>query len=306
MIAKYFRSVKESGLQKVDDVRPGTWVHASQPTDAELDTLAKELELERDLLKDAVDFYEVPRFESEEGVAYFFTRFPQQAEQDMATVPILLAVTPTAVVSVSRTNPTFMHTYIEGKTPLVTTQRTKLFLVFVGAINTAYQNKLIAIRREVQRGKVNLRKIRDQDIIRLVGLEGTLNEFINALTASNAALRTILSGTHLQLYEEDRDIVEDIQLENQQLLESAKTSLKTIQNVRNAYSVITTNNLNQVIKLLTSITVILTIPTIIGSLYGMNVPLPFSESPHVFSILAGIILATMLGVWYIFSRREWL
>jgi magnesium transporter len=306
MITKYFRSVKEMGLQQVNDIRPGTWIHAENPTDTELDTLANECVLERDLLRDAVDFYEVPRFESEEGVAYFFTRFPHHSDDDTETAPILLAVTPTTVVSVAREHPAFLNVYLEGKTPLFTTQRTKLFLTLVSSINTAYQKRITTIRREVQRGKVNLRNIRDQDIVRLVALEGTLNEFITALTSSNAALRTILSGNHLQLYEEDRDMVEDIQLENQQLLESAKANLKTIQNVRSAYTVIITNNLNHVIKLLTSITVILTIPTIIGSLYGMNVPIPFQESPHVFSILAVAILATMTGVWYIFSRRNWL
>jgi magnesium transporter len=306
MITNYFRSVKEAGLQKIDEVRPGTWVHVENPADVELDSLAQDCALERDLLKDAVDFYEVPRFESEEGVAYFFTRFPHHTEDDAETAPILLAVTPTAVISVAREHPAFLNTYLKGKTPLFTTQRTKLFLLLVSAINTAYQQRITMIRREVQRGKVNLHKIRDQDVVRLVALESTLNEFITALTSSNVALRTILSGNHLQLYEEDRDMVEDIQLENQQLLESAKSSLKTIQNVRSAYTVIITNNLNHVIKLLTSITVILTIPTILGSLYGMNVPLPFSDSPHVFSFIFMTILGTMTAMWYVFNRRDWL
>jgi magnesium transporter len=70
--------------------------------------------------------------------------------------------------------------------------------------------------------------------------------------------------------------------------------------------VIITNNLNQVIKLLTSITIILTVPTILGSLYGMNVPLPYSESPHVFSAIVLLIIGTMAGMWYVFSRRDWL
>jgi magnesium transporter len=306
MITKYFRSVKESRLEKVDEVRPGTWVHVEQPTDTELDVLAKDLALERHLLTDAVDFYEVPRFESEAGVAYFFTRFPHRTDEDAETAPILLAITPTAVVSVSREHPSFVDTYLEGNAPLFTTQRTKLFLFLISAINTAYQQRITTIRREVQRGKVNLRKIRENDVVHLVALESSLNEFISALGSSSAALRTILSGNHLQLYEEDRDMIEDIQLENQQLLESAKASLKTIQNIRSAYTVIITNNLNQVIKLLTSITVILTIPTIVASLGGMNVPIPFQTSPHAFTFVIGIIVITMGAVWYVFSRQEWL
>jgi len=116
----------------------------------------------------------------------------------------------------------------------------------------------------------------------------------------------VLTQGHLELYEDDRDLVEDIQLENQQIVESAKANLKTIQNIRSSYTAIVTNNLNGVIKLLTSLTIILTIPTILGSLYGMNVPLPFSESPHAFSTIALVAAVAMGAAAFFFSRRNWM
>jgi len=306
MITYYFRSVKEETLQVCKELRPGTWVHIEDPSNEELDTAAKELGLERDLLQDAVDQYEVPRFESEEGVTYFFTRFPHRNNEELGTATLLIAVTPTAVVTVAQQHPSFINRYIDNKAALFTTQRTKLFLLLVEAINQRYRANLISIRREVQKSKVNLRQIRNRDIVRLVTLESTLNEFISALVPTSYAIRTILSGTHLQLYEEDRDMVEDIQLENQQQVEAATTNLKTIQNIRSAYTAIVTNNLNSVIKLLTSLTIILTIPTIIGSLFGMNVPVPFADSPHAFFGIALGAAAAMAIAALVFTRRDWM
>jgi len=289
-----------------EDIRPGTWVHAENPSDEELDTLAHALGLDRGLLGDAVDFYEVPRFEDETGVAYFFTRFPHETNGEMGTIPILLAVTPTAVLTLSRAHPAFLNTYIEGKKTLYTTQRTKLFLHLTQAVNDAYRRTLVTIRRNVQKSRVNLRNIKNADIVRLVNFETTLNDFLAALTPTHTALRTVLTQGHLELYEDDRDLVEDIQLENQQIVESAKANLKTIQNIRSSYTAIVTNNLNGVIKLLTSLTIILTIPTILGSLYGMNVPLPFSESPHAFSTIALVAAVAMGAAAFFFSRRNWM
>jgi len=248
----------------------------------------------------------VPRFETWEGVSYLYTRFPHEMDKELGTAPILLAVTPSAVVTVSRAHPAFLNVYIDNKQSLYTTQRTKLFLHLMEAINASYRKNLIAIRREVQRNRVNLNKIHNSDIVKLVTFETTLNDFLSALTPTYTALRTILSGKHLDLYEDDQDLVEDIQLENQQIVESAKANLKTIQNIRSSYTAIVTNNLNSVIKLLTALTIILTIPTILGSLFGMNVLIPFADTPHAFF---GITLVAGLGMAlaaYIFAKRDWM
>ncbi len=306
MIRYYFRSVKEEALARIEEPRPGTWVYVEDPSPTELETVATAFALDLDLLKDAVDPYEVPRFEYEEGNAYFYVRFPDDITSDLSTASMLLVVTPTAVISISRRHPDFLNSYLDGKVPLVTTQRTKLFLQLINAINLHYRHHLIGIRRDVQRNRVNLRTIRNRDIVELVMFESALNDFVNALTPMGTALKTILSGNYLQLFEDDRDMIEDTQLENQQLLESTKTTLKSIQNVRSAYTAIVTNNLNQVIKFLAALTIILTVPMIVASFYGMNVDLPFDHSPYAFAEILVATLVAMLGTVYYFRKRDWL
>lgn len=306
MLTIYHRTVKEPKLVVLETPRAGTWIHVENPSPEELTFLEGKLKLDSDLLRDATDFFEVPRFETEGGTAYFFTRFPTQTGDEVATAPIMFAVTKSVVVSFCKEHPVFLDRFIEGRAPFFTTQRTKLFLLLAGAINKHYERHLISIRREVRRNNINLRTIRNRDIVRLVAIENTLNDFASALVPTNAALRTILSGSHLQLYEKDMDIIEDIQLSNLQLVESSKSILKTIQNIRSSYTAIVTNNLNQIIKFLTSLTVILTVPTIVASLYGMNVQLPFMDSALVFLfIVVGIVLImTMLA--FLFVKKEWL
>ncbi|KXK10525.1 MAG: Zinc transport protein ZntB [Microgenomates bacterium OLB23] len=140
--------------------------------------------------------------------------------------------------------------------------------------------------------------------MRFVELEGTLNDFRPALVRTNNILESLTSGRHLTFRENDRDLIEDIVLSNRQLIEQTDDSIRTIKNVREAYTTIMTNNLNQVIKLLTSLTVIFTIPTMIASLYGMNVSLPLGDHPLAFLFVIGII-ATVTGItFYAFIQKD--
>jgi len=100
-------------------------------------------------------------------------------------------------------------------------------------------------------------------------------------------------------------LIDDLRIDNDQVVDSARILLKTIQNIRNASEAILANNLNNRIKTLTVLTILLTIPTVISSLYGMNVPLPFADNPYAFLIVIGVVgLAVSFMVWY-FKKNDW-
>jgi len=122
---------------------------------------------------------------------------------------------------------------------------------------------------------------------------------------TNVALQQIAGGKYVQIFEDDKASIDDLRIDNEQVVDSARMLLKTIQNVRNASEAILTNNLNARIKTLTVLTILLTIPTVISSLYGMNVPLPFADEPYAFEfVIAVVIGAVSLGVWY-FKKNDW-
>jgi magnesium transporter len=196
---------------------------------------------------------------------------------------------------------------ISGSIPMATTQKIRLFISILSVIDQEYGKFITLISKEVRRTVGTLdTSIANSDIIRFVNLESVLNDLLDALVPTNAALQNLLSGKLLTLYEEDKDFVEDVYLANGQLIELSRANLRTIVNVRNAYSTIMTNTLNRVIKLLTGLTIVITVPTIIINLYGMNVPLPFQESAHAFWIIMMMTASvTALAVWF-FIRKKWL
>ena len=119
-------------------------------------------------------------------------------------------------------------------------------------------------------------------------------------------MKNLLSHKLIRLFEEDRDLIEDLFLNNDQLIQLSKENLRSIVNIRDAYSTIMTHNTNRVIRFFTSVTVILTIPTIIASVYGMNVDLPFAGSPFAFLGVTIAIVIVSLGLIVMFLMNDWL
>lgn len=174
-------------------------------------------------------------------------------------------------------------------------------------VDSAYARYITRINKEVRRLSAELSTtISNRDIIHFMEYETILHDLLDALVPTNAALQKLLSGRFLTLRDEDKEFAEDVYLGNGQLIELCHSNLRTIVNTRNSYSTIMSNNLNRVIKLLTSITIVLMVPSIFMNMYGMNVPLPFTSSPHAFWIVILISGVVTGGVLYVFKRKEWL
>jgi len=307
MITHYFRTVKDDSLKMIPSVRNGVWVHAESPSEEELQQLAKELRLDMSILEDAQDFFEVPRLERTAGSTYFFTRYPySDDEEDMDTAPILIVVGEAFVLTISIRPVAQFEALTSGQVTLYTTQKTKLFIKIMEMLTQSYERQLISLRRAVHKDRVKLRNIGNQEIVRFVSYEHRLNDMVAAVLPTNDALKQIMGGNYMQIFDDDREFIDDLRIDNDQVVDSARTLLKTIQNVRNAAEAILANNLNNRIKTLTVLTILLTIPMVISSIYGMNVALPFAEDPYAFGlVIAVVVVAVSLGVWY-FKRNEWL
>jgi magnesium transporter len=139
-----------------------------------------------------------------------------------------------------------------------------------------------------------------------VEMEKSLIYFSDSIAPNNNVLEKILSGRIIKMYKNDEDILEDIIVDNRQTIQMTQVSIKNIRNMREAYTSILSNRLNKTVKLLTSITIILTIPTIISSIYGMNVELPLQALPGVFNIILIFILLVSLVLLLSFYKKGWL
>lgn len=306
MIKIYQKTIRDREVKAIDSFKVGSWINVHNPTEEEIKALAAEHSLEESLLKDALDPYEVPRIEIEKKAAYVFTRVPYGEETKISTAPLLIVIGENFVLTLSDKSLPFLEEFLTGKVDFSTTQKTKLFLQIFSQIVSTYNNSLTQISRRVRGVGIRLEEIKNKDIAQLVALEGVLNDFLAALVPTNTILTNLLSGRFFTLYEEDKDLIEDFSLGIGQLVETCKSNLKTMVNIREAYSTIVTNNLNRIIRLLTALTVIIAIPTMVFSLFGMNVVLPGAHSPHaLFWILSGTGFVTIL-LLATFIKNRWL
>ncbi len=304
----YYSNARNPAIQLLEEPKSGSWIHIVQPTDEELEQLATEFKLDLDLLHDAIDLYESPRVEVEDKNVYVFTRYCFPVGADIATEPLLLIHTPDHLITIARTESSVLLNLTSGATPIITTQRTKTFLQILVEVNLSYQRHIHRISRQILSIRSQLRKatINNQVFVDMIDIEEDLNEVVSALEAQGVVLRTLLNGRYLRLYEEDRDLIEDLSLGTGELIGLSKSRLLTISNTREAYSTIMANTLNKTFRLLTSIGIFLTVPMIIASLYGMNVALPFENDVHAFWYIS--IVGTVLTVFivWLFRKLNWL
>lgn len=306
MIKIYHRFFKGKELKELEEFRVGTWVDFYGEDENELSRISKMLNLEKDLLLDALDEHEVPRLDVDDGVIFVFARVPEKNNAEIVTAPLLIAIGKDFILTASKHKCSFLDAFRDGSKDFFTTQKTKTFFTFFSAINDSYAKNILETNKKIRSMKVRLEKIKPSDIIQFVDIERIFNEFLSALIPMNAVFEKILHGKYMEMYEDDKDLAEDVFLTSGQLIANTKSSHKNVVNIRDAYSNIMTHDLNRVMKILTSLTIILTIPTMIFSFYGMNVNLPFSNS-HVSSI--GIIVFTLFLsslLLLIFRRNRWL
>jgi magnesium transporter len=308
MVNYYYRSVKEDKLTKLVKFRTGSWINAEAPTSEELSALEARFGLDPDLLRDALDPDEIPRIELEDGILYVYMRYAYRQGDTVETDPVLLAVGPKFVASVSQhALPNLEQLVAKGE--LITTQRAKVLLRLMRYLVATYEANQRLLDRQIRavRAKLSVATVSNRDFVQFVVLGDALNSFLGELVPTTLLLQSLLSGNYgLTFYEEDEDLIEDLVQSTRQLNESSRSSLRTIVNIREAYSNIMTNTLNRRVGLLTSLTVVLTLPTIVFSLFGINVPIPGQHDPWAFAVIVGLTIVAMGAIMYYLGRKRWL
>lgn len=293
-------------MQEIGESKRGSWVYVEAPSQRELEALAEKYKLELGHLQDALDEDEMPRLEKEGDHSYIFIRFAyKNIDGELATAPLLFIFAGEVMITVALVRLSCIDRFLGSRLEFATTQRAKLLLQILHQIVEQYDTYINTTSKQIKAIRSRLRghEIRNQDFIDFVTIEDELNEFLGALLPTNATLRRLLLGRHVPLFDEDQDIIEDLLLNNEQSIEACSSNIKSIINIREAYSSISSNNLNRTIKLLTAATVLLAIPNVFFGMYGMNVSLPFQESWWAYEAVVGAtVIAVLTGLWV--ARRK--
>jgi magnesium transporter len=148
------------------------------------------------------------------------------------------------------------------------------------------------------------KSMKNKELIQMLKLEKSLVYFATSLKSNEVVMEKLLRMTFIKKYPDDLDLLEDVIIENKQAIEMCNIYRDILKGTMDAFASIISNNLNIVMKLLTSLTVIIAIPTLIASLWGMNVPVPFKDNIFGFAIVLGIALVcSLISVIFMLKKK---
>jgi magnesium transporter len=307
MIKYYYKSLRSQQVKELEDYQRGCWVYVEAPDEAEIKQLTDKFKVEQSLVEDALDIDEMPRLERDGDQSYIYVRFAyKNDEEELVTVPLLFIFGQDILITVSMMPLPSLDIFLNGKIEFATTQRAKLVLQILQQIGENYETFISRTSKQIKliRSRLRGHEISNQDFIDFVMIEDELNEFLSSLMPTNATLRRLLLGRYMPLFDEDQDIVEDLLLNNEQSIEACNSNLKSIDNIREAYSSISSHNLNSTMKVLTVATVLIALPNVFYGMYGMNVPLPFQEEPWAYFMIVGFTLFMIVFIFWFARKRK--
>lgn len=304
----FYSTAKNSTLRELKVERSGAWIHLESPQNTELEALAKTHGLDIDLLLDGIDPNESPRIEREGTNTYIFTRYCLPEDEQLTTAPMLIIYTDEVVITVCTKPFDGISHLLSPDAEVYTSKRAQLVLQLLSEVNSGFKRRINQVSKRIWqiRTQLNKSQIDNKDFVSFIDIEEDLSDFVLVLEPMSAVLHNLLNGRFMRLYEEDKDLIEDLSLGTGELSQLASSRLASIKNIREAYSTITANNLNKVFKLMTSVTILLSIFTLVTGFYSMNIQLPFSENDKAFWVILISTLSVIVLVGYLFRRKRWL
>ena len=297
-------------LTEINTLEKGCWVHLQNPTREEIDGLNARFHLDPTYLRAALDEEESARIERDGDQVLIIVDIPyiDDGETGAAytTIPMGIIMVDDVIITVSTRESTVISDFTEERIRgFWTYKRTRFLLQILQRTASRYLTYLKQIDKSSQFVQKRLEKdMRNQELLQMMKLEKSLVFFSTSLKGNEMVMERMLRMEMLRKYPEDSDLLEDVIIENKQAMEMCSIYRNIISSTMDAFASIISNNLNIVMKVLTSLTVVLSIPTLFASLWGMNVGVPFQNSPFGFWIVIAITLVASLASFVILWRRK--
>ncbi len=309
---QYFKNIEFRTIA-VDKAEAGTWVNVLPPLKQEEFTeLSQTLDIPIDFLKDSLDIDERSRYEIDDNVKLIVIKTPTEnnsfndSDAHYITIPICIILTHNQIVTVNSFEneaiKKFLNTF-QNRSP------DKKNMMVLKIFEKVVTNFLDFLKEINQRRNLLEQKLydsnRNAELLELVRIQKSLVYFITALRSNELLMMKIVRTNFLQLNEEEKEFLDDLIVETSQALEMANTYTTILSSTLDAFASIISNNLNAVMKRLTSITIILSLPALVTSIYGMNVPIPGQNLPHSFYVPVIISLALSIIISVYFMKKKW-
>ena len=301
----------DNKLVCLNDIEKDCWINLVNPTEAELHQVAAATGLGYDFLKYPLDDEEIPRIEVEDDQSMIIFHAPIIYDDDIIydTIPLGMVSNDDYIVTVCLEDLNLMEEFNSSRTKgIATFKKTRFIFHVLNRKTNLFLKYLRDINRRMERMEADLSKsMRNKELLNLLNLQKSLVYFSTSLRYNAKVMNRLLRGKTIKMYEEDEDLLEDVIVENAQAIEMSEIYSNITTSTMNAFASLISNNLSVTMKLLTSITIIIAIPTMIASFWGMNVNLPFANSGILgFLWLLLFMLVTCVITILILKRKDML
>jgi len=306
-----FLKADRAGLAEVSQPEPGCWINVVSPTADEVAEL-RVMGIPADYLSYPLDPDERARSEREDGDLLIILRIPhyqgEGADIPYITMPLGIILTPDYLVTLVRAEDELVEELASGRVRgLETAKRVRFVLRVLLQTSSRYLSHLRQMTRVIDSLEDELQEsTRNREVLELLKYQKSLTYFTTALRSNELMMERLQRSQWFAAYPDDEDLLEDVITENRQAIEMTNTTSNILSSMMDAFASIISNNLNRVMKLLASITIVVSLPTMVASFFGMNVGLPFEGHPWAFLAILGISLVISCASVYVFWRRDWL
>lgn len=308
LINIYSTNLNNDLFEQTDEIKKGCWINLENPTEEEILMVCDKVSIEQDFIRYAMDYEEKPRIdiEDKDDTKLFVIDVPTVKNKDgdfsYYTFPIgMIVVRDDYFITVSMEKNQLIEKFKKGTIRGFTTYKKSRFILQVLYENAVYYLMYLkAISKQKELVEKALKKsMKNQELMRMLNIQNSLVYFETSLKANEVVMEKTLRGKIIKLYEEDEDILEDAIIENKQAMEMTQIYSNIIESSMDAYGSMISNNLNVIMKFLTSITIFLAVPTMISGYWGMNVPVPFARDGVAFwwIVAFSVVLTVLVGVW---------
>lgn len=298
-------------LYQIDNYEPNCWVNVNNPSREEIEEISEKYNVPLDLIHDILDVDERPRIEIEDDWSLIIIRIPIHHNDNgvpYITIPLGILISKETLITITL----HKNEVISNVMSLITLNKADVknksnFLIYLFLISsTWYLRYLKQINFQTNVIEQDLEKsTKNEELHRLLKMEKCLVYFITSLKSNEILLTKLKNFKFHNLGEYDEDLLEDAMIENKQAVDVANIYSDILSGMMDAFASVISNNLNIIMKQLTSITILLMIPTLIASLFGMNIPNHLEKNPWAFfSIFSFSLLLSILGL-LLFRKKKW-
>lgn len=300
---KYYKTI-DGYISEIEEIEDGCWINLVAPDEDEIDEIVEKVKLDRGFVSSALDEEETSHVEVEEDQTLIIVDIPVAEKEGnnliYMTMPLGIIITPNYFVTLCLKENTIIKEFSTGMVKNCKTEmKTRFLMQIFLKIATRFLQYLKQIDKVTQKVEQQLHKsMQNRELIQLLGLEKSLVYFSTSLKSNEVTMEKILRGRVVKLYEDDQDLLEDVIIENKQAIEMSNIYSSILSGMMDAFASIISNNLNIVMKFLAAMTILMSVPTIIASVYGMNVEgLPYKEI-WWFPIIIAVIAMVVIGGYF--------